>query len=249
MLIDWFTVAAQIVNFLILALLLRKFLYRPVTRAIAQRKQKISDELAESEAIRQDALQTKALYEKKYREFEDERSSLLAKAISEIEEEKAWRLKEVKEETEEQRNKLIRTFRDQEKAIYNQISQRAQEEVFGIARKVLSDLASQELENFIVDEFVKRIQNPDPIELQKLKHTLNADESNTIGVRSAFRIDSSAQKTITKSLGRILDLDRIAPRFEIKPELVCGIEIQINHYKLEWHVTGYLEDLETKDAS
>ena len=34
MLIDWFTVAAQVVNFLVLMWLLKRFLYKPIVYAI-----------------------------------------------------------------------------------------------------------------------------------------------------------------------------------------------------------------------
>ena len=46
MLIDWFTVGAQAVNFLILVWLLRRFLYQPILRAIDTREQRIAAELA-----------------------------------------------------------------------------------------------------------------------------------------------------------------------------------------------------------
>lgn len=35
--INWFTVIAQVINFLILVWLLRRFLYKPVLNAIAER--------------------------------------------------------------------------------------------------------------------------------------------------------------------------------------------------------------------
>ena len=47
MLIDWFTVGAQAVNFLILVWLLKRFLYEPVLAAIDAREKKIAAELAE----------------------------------------------------------------------------------------------------------------------------------------------------------------------------------------------------------
>jgi len=43
--INWFTVIAQIVNFLILVWLLKRFLYKPVLKAIAEREQKIASRL------------------------------------------------------------------------------------------------------------------------------------------------------------------------------------------------------------
>ena len=42
MLIDWFTVGAQAVNFLILVWLLKRFLYKPVLAAIDAREKKIA---------------------------------------------------------------------------------------------------------------------------------------------------------------------------------------------------------------
>jgi F-type H+-transporting ATPase subunit b len=38
MLIDWFTVAAQAINFLILVWLLKRFLYKPVLNAVDARE-------------------------------------------------------------------------------------------------------------------------------------------------------------------------------------------------------------------
>jgi hypothetical protein len=42
MLIDWFTVGAQIVNFLILVWLLKHFLYKPILNAIDAREKRIA---------------------------------------------------------------------------------------------------------------------------------------------------------------------------------------------------------------
>ena len=42
MLIDWFTVGAQIVNFLILVWLLKRYLYKPILSTIEEREKRIS---------------------------------------------------------------------------------------------------------------------------------------------------------------------------------------------------------------
>jgi F-type H+-transporting ATPase subunit b len=45
MLIDWFTVGAQVLNFLILVWLLKRFLYKPILNAIDAREKLIAAEL------------------------------------------------------------------------------------------------------------------------------------------------------------------------------------------------------------
>lgn len=49
MLFDWFTVLAQIANFLILMWLLKRFSYKPVLDTIDAREKRIADLLKETE--------------------------------------------------------------------------------------------------------------------------------------------------------------------------------------------------------
>ena len=64
MLINWFTVVAQIVNFLILVFLLKYFLYDRVIRAMDQREQRIQQRLQEAEEKKQEAEQEAEAYGK-----------------------------------------------------------------------------------------------------------------------------------------------------------------------------------------
>jgi F-type H+-transporting ATPase subunit b len=54
-LIDWFTVGAQLLNFIILVWLMKRFLYQPVLDAIAAREQKIAAQLADVAAAKAQA--------------------------------------------------------------------------------------------------------------------------------------------------------------------------------------------------
>ena len=65
MLVDWFTVAAQALNFLVLAWLLKRFLYRPVLDAIDAREAAVARQLAEAEATAAQARSQRAEYEQK----------------------------------------------------------------------------------------------------------------------------------------------------------------------------------------
>ncbi len=247
MLIDWFTVAAQVVNFIILALLLRRFLYRPVAEAIAGRKKKIADELAAADAVRQEAFRIKALYEENHRQLEARRHELLAVARQEADAEKALLMEEVRKETEEERNKLVRAFRDDRELIRHQISRMAREEVFTIARKTLTDLASRDLESYIFDEFLKHLEAPDALQEQQYRQMLISGPPAVV-IRTAFGLTTAQQKAISSALNRLLYPNPVRPSFEIKPELICGVEVQINYYRLEWNISGHLHEIGTIDV-
>ncbi len=80
MLIDGFTVAAQVLNFLILVWLMRRFLYQPVLDAIAAREQKIAAELADAATTRAEAKQQQDEFQQKSQAFDEERAGLLQHA-------------------------------------------------------------------------------------------------------------------------------------------------------------------------
>ena len=85
MLIDWFTVAAQVINFLILVWLMKRFLYRPILHAIDEREQKIAAELADADAKRVEAKQERDDFAQKNADLDRQRADLINKAKNEAE--------------------------------------------------------------------------------------------------------------------------------------------------------------------
>jgi len=83
MLIDWFTVGAQIVNFLILVWLLKHFLYKPILDAIDAREKRIAAELADADTKKAEAEKERTDFEDKNKVFDQQRSALLGKAADE----------------------------------------------------------------------------------------------------------------------------------------------------------------------
>ena len=73
MLIDWFTVAAQALNFLVLVWLLKRFLYQPVLDAISTREQRIAKQLADAAAQAAAAKSEREQFEHKNAEFDAQR--------------------------------------------------------------------------------------------------------------------------------------------------------------------------------
>jgi len=83
MLIDWFTVGAQALNFIILVWLLKRFLYQPILNAVDAREKKIAAELADADSKKAEAQQERDEFQRKNEEFEQHRAALFAKATEE----------------------------------------------------------------------------------------------------------------------------------------------------------------------
>jgi F-type H+-transporting ATPase subunit b len=73
--IDWVTIVAQIVNFLILVWLLHRVLYRPLSRAIEARGIEVNRRLAEAEEARRAAAAAEEAHQSAIRALEGEREA------------------------------------------------------------------------------------------------------------------------------------------------------------------------------
>src|SRR5580693_6836832 len=97
--IDWFTVVAQAINFLILVWLLKRFLYRPILSAIDAREKGIADQLADAVAKEAEAHKDREDFQHKNEAFDKERAALLTKATDEAKAERQRLLDQAQKDT------------------------------------------------------------------------------------------------------------------------------------------------------
>src|SRR5665213_2791658 len=154
MLIDWFTVGAQIVNFLILVWLLKRFLYKPILNAVDAREKRIAAELADADAKRADAKQERDEFQHKIAEFDQKRSALLIKATEEAKTERRHLLDEAREAADSLTAKRQEALRREAGELHQALRLRTQAEVFAIARKTLRDLSTSALEERMCEVFI-----------------------------------------------------------------------------------------------
>jgi len=242
MLIDWFTVGAQVINFLILAWLLKRFLYRPILDAIDARERRIASELADADARKTEAAKERTTFEEKNASFDMERASLLTQATQAADTERQRLLDAARNEAAALSTKWQESLQAEVGELHQAISRRAQQEVFAIARKALGDLAGVTLEDRMVAAFVDRLRALGDDERKTLASAVKKSIAPIV-VRSTFDLPAMQQETIKASVHDVLgtDVDLV---FKTTPDLVSGIELSTDGQKLEWSIAQYLTDLE-----
>lgn len=240
--INWFTVIAQIVNFIVLVWLLKRFLYKPILKAIDEREKKIAAQINDAEAKDALAKKEQAEFSKKNESFEKEKKTLMDKAIAETNEEREKLLEAARNEASELRVSLEKSLTEMQENLKHDIAQKTQQEVFAIARKTLADLASLSLEEQSTTIFIKRIKELKKEEkaafLEAFKTT-----SDAILVKSAFDLPEKQQTAIKKAVDEILGAST-SFQFKTAPEIISGIELTSNGYKLSWSISAYLNSLQ-----
>ena len=242
MLIDWFTVLAQVVNFLILVWLLKRFLYRPILDAIDAREKRIAAELADADAKKVEAKKQRDEFQHKNEEFDQQRVALLSKATDEAKAERQRLLDEARKAADALSAKRQETLRSEARNLNQAISRRARQEVFAIARKALTDLATTSLEERLGEVFTRRLREMDGKAKESLGETLKAASDPAL-VRSAFDLPAEQRAAIQNALNETFSAE-IRVRFETAPDLVSGIELTTNGKKVAWSIADYLASLE-----
>src|SRR5271168_198154 len=161
MLIDWFTVGAQALNFIVLVWLLKRFLYKPILNAVDAREKRIAAELADADAKMAEAQRERDEFLHKNEEFDQQRTSLLSKATDDANAERQRLLDDARKAADALSAKRGEAMRSDANNLNQAIRRRTQQEVFAIARKALSDLATANLEERMCDVFIGRLRTMD----------------------------------------------------------------------------------------
>lgn len=242
MAIDWFTVVAQTINFLILMWLMKSFLYQPIIHAIDEREKLIAKELADADAKRSESRKEFEEFKHKNAEFAEQRTALLKKATEEAKTEHQRLLEEARKAAATLNSKRQETLRTEEKSLHQSIRHRTIQEVFAIARKTLMDLANTTLEERLSEVFMRRLREMDEKTKAEISEALMGNR-NTVMVRSAFDLPDEQRAIIHNALNVLFSAD-IHLCFETAPEMISGIELTANGQRVAWSIADYLAALE-----
>lgn len=239
MLIDWFTIVAQIVNFIVLVLLLRRFLYGPILRAMEEREARIRSRLQEAEQREREAEGEAKAWRQKNQELEELREEMLRQAGQEAEEWRQDLFRQARREVGEAKVRWQQSLEEEQGAFLRHVRERTALQVQSIARRALSDLANADLEAHLADVFIRRLADDGQ---QRVAEALAGAQAPLV-IRTAFPSPPEMRQKLREAVaGRVPG--EVEIRFETAPDLVCGIELRADDYRIAWSLDDYLGSLE-----
>lgn len=240
--INWFTVIAQVINFLVLVWLLKRFLYKPILKATDEREKSIVSKLEDASAKKEEAKKERDEFQKKNDNFEKQKKQMLQKAKNEAREQSDQMLKETRKAIAALREKQEKNLHQTEENLKNELAEKTSREVLNISRKVLGDLASAELEAQMVKRFLERLQGMDETGKKEF-HEAYKNRKDQLKIRSTFELNPEQQTAIKNEVDQLLS-ENSEFRFEIDENLAGGIELSANGYKLSWNISSYITSLQ-----
>jgi len=220
--LDWWTLALQTVNVLVLIWILARFFFRPIADIIAKRQQETNKLFADAEAAGKQAGAARSEAEKARAEVAAERDRLLAEAQNSAQVEKAKLLQQASQDAAKLRRESEAMIARDRAAAEKQVVDHANTLSVDIARRLLARLpADLALDAFLavlcgeigklppetLSGFTAAATSGRPIEVVTQAPLSDQDASH---VRDALK----------KAFGQELPL-----AFRSEPELLAGIEL------------------------
>jgi len=224
---DWFTFVAQLVNFALLLLLLRLFLYRPVLNLMEQRQEQLDGAWEEARtaeaAAREEAERlaaTRAALEgerrRRLEQVEKEAASLR---------EKRWREAELEAEHEHQRRAA--RFQSERGALVKGLLVEGASVLVTELKDSLKELANADLEEQAARLFTQRLADLEPEELARLR-----EASGTPVVTTAYEPSKESRALLTEAARSVTGTEA-TPSFELEPGLLFGAALTVGPVRVE----------------
>jgi F-type H+-transporting ATPase subunit b len=240
MAIDAFTLIAQLVNFAVLLLLLRQFLFRPIQRVMAERERRIAAAHEDAERARADAEAQAAELRRERADLETHRRERLAEVEREVERARTLRLAEVRAEADAARDAWHADLDRQHAEVEEALRRGASAVLADALRRGWRALADEDLEARALATFARRLR-----ELDGATRTALADAAalGPVVVTTAFDPTGPQREALAGALREALGT-RVDPAFERDPELLAGVTLRAGDLRVGWSVRAHVDELE-----
>jgi len=243
-LINWFTVFAQMLNFLILVALLRGVLYQPILKVMRKRQALLEERWQEAERLQAEAQQTCLAYEEQQQEFQRQQAALLVEARAATEQDRQHQLAQLRQEIDEQRAAWQTDLHREQDAFLRTLRQKVIHQTYAIARQALTDLANADLERQIVQVFCDRLRRLDDPQRQAIAQTLSQTHQPIL-IHSSYELPSDLRQKVIDELHSQFSISHPV-EFVTASNLLCGIEIKLTGQEILWSLDTYMQTLEQR---
>lgn len=235
---DWSTFVLEIVNFLILVWLLKRFLYKPVLQMVERRKAAVDKTLDDAEQARDEARRLQAGYEERDAQWQQELHRRRQELDEAMETERAQRMQALADELDTERKR--RQARDErERAAREQVLQaRAAEQASRFAASLLGRLHGPALQTRILDVLLEDLNALPDARIQDLRDAAK-DAGETV-ITSATPLPAADRQRLEQALSGKLDA-LPPPHYAEAAELQAGVRVGIGAWELDATLAGELK--------
>ncbi len=244
------TILFQVVNFLVLLGVLSWFFYRPIRKAIEEREQLISSQIEQARQREREAEERLKDLEAERARARDEATALLHSARESAASERAELIEKARAEAGQLRQDALKQVDTEERSAETRLALELRQAAVSIAGDLIRTAAGPSVHEGLVDQFLDSFPKLDRHQRDLIREAMERDPES-LTVETAYPLDIDRQGEVREHLAKILDYDPgdLQLRFEVRPELICGIRFVAGTAAIDLSLSRTLDTLSESDGS
>lgn len=240
--IDWWTIALQALNFVVLVWLLWRFLYKPVLAVIAQRREQSEKAFLEATAARSRAEEAQQDFENERVQLAAEREHLLEEVRTQANNERERILEQARAEAAEALAAGTRRIDEEKRAALVDLRGEASRLAVDIASHLLKQIPGQPINEYFLSRIDEYFSQLPADRRRELRDQL---EGEALRVSAASELDEATKEAWRARLHEILGIEA-AVEFTADERLIAGFELQFPAAVIRFSWRDTLETLERR---
>lgn len=236
--LSWSTIALEVINFLVLVWILKRFLYKPVLNVIARRQSVIEKTMADAKALQEEAEKLREQYEGRLADWEQERQQARESLSQELIAERAAQLKELQTALGQERDQAhVAEMRRQADEL-RRLEQTALEQGARFASRLLNQASGPDTEARLIELVTDQLAQLPAERITALRSSYTR-KPQAITVASAFPMPHHQRQRLGEALTALTGAD-MPVQFEQNSKLLAGVRISMGAWVLGANIADEL---------
>jgi len=236
------TILLQMANFLILALILYRFLFRPLQNVLKKREEETTQAIDEAKQAKEDANEIRQRYEEKSNNIDAEIAARKNEARVIIEQTRQQMLREVQSEVEQLEAQTEETLNRLKTEAVKQHKKKLGQLASEFAHGIISGVMTSQLEHTYQQEFYKKINN---MSLSPYLEETPKDETAFIRIILAHDPTDKFKETLSTMIHEKISRE-IQLTFEVDPNLIAGGILRFENELIDGSLEGQIKHLQAR---
>jgi len=235
------TLLLQIANFLILAYVLTRFLFKPLKRTLDERARQMTKAIDEAERITREAEELRQEYEKKRKNIDAEIAALKNEARIVIDETRQQMLREAYQEIEAMRARAEEELAQQRADALRLHRSKIGELVTALTRRMMEDILTPQLHQAYLDAFLDQLRS---VQLAGRIST-NGGSAVSAELITATPLGQEDKRRIATTLETVVS-QSIDLACRVDAGLIAGAMVRLGDMLIDGSLQGQLQQLRSR---
>jgi F-type H+-transporting ATPase subunit b len=242
--LDPATIVFQAINFLVLAAVLYRFLWKPMLERIRQRADRIETMRGEIETDREEAARMTAELEARLERADEEADRIVTDAQEEAEAARQEILKETEGEVERILAEAHTEAQRVRKQAAEEFEEQALDAVLEVSAQLIGSAAPPELHDTLIQQLSDRIWEMGRTEMQRVEDFRRSlgERAPTAQVTTARPLSPEQQGLFARTFTALADR-HVNVEVQVDSSLAAGARVRVGDLLIDNSIAGQLEEL------